>query len=108
MADIVLNNGSVVEIKINFLTIKTMGEIGLKKLQKKFEKNKNDEDLKMIIASKMVYVILRSSGLMVTEDEALMLVPMDDDTIVNLFKEFEEKMNKFKKKQVNTIQNKMK
>lgn len=103
MHDIVLTDGSVLEVKINFLTIKMIGELGVTKLQKKIKKYPKDEDLKILLASKMIYTVLRSSGKAVTEDEALMLVPMDDEIIECVFKEFEKKMTAFKKKRANKL-----
>ena len=47
----------------------------------------------------MIYVILRSNGKKVDEEEALMLVPMDVEDITELFNQFGEKLNDFKKKE---------
>ena len=47
----------------------------------------------------MIYVILRSNGLKVDEEEAMMLTPMDADSIREIFEEFEKRLNEDKKKE---------
>ena len=47
----------------------------------------------------MIYVILRSNGKKVDEEEPMMLVPIDAGEIEKLFIEFKNKMEKLKKKE---------
>ena len=53
----------------------------------------------MELAGKMIYVILRSNGLKVDEEEAMMLTPMDAKSIQDIFNEFEKKLKEYKKKE---------
>ena len=53
----------------------------------------------MEIARLLIYVILRSNGKKVDEEEAMMLVPADATEIEKLLNEFKEKMEKLKKKE---------
>jgi hypothetical protein len=103
MREIRLEDGSLLEVKINFLTLKLIVDEDLQKIVDKFKKSPSDK-IKMKLASKIIYVILRSNGKKVDEEEALMLIPIDEDQIMNLFYEFEEKLENFKKKQENKIQ----
>ena len=103
MRDIMLTNGSRVSIKVNFLTIKLMVDEDIEKLEKQRDKHPNDVRLQMKLASKMIYIILRSNGLRVDEEEAAMLVPLDDEVIESVFQEFAQKMEEFKKKQENKM-----
>lgn len=96
--DIKLNDGTLVDVKVSFLTIKLMGEHGILSMQKKASKNPEDEELKILLASKMMYIILRSSGLKIDEEEALSLID-DTQTMELLMEDFSNKMEKFKKKQ---------
>ena len=57
------------------------------------------EDENMEAAAKLIYIILRSNGLKVDEDEALILTPMDPEVIRELFDEFGKKVEKYKKKE---------
>ena len=47
----------------------------------------------------MIYVILRSNGLKVDEEEAMMLTPMDTKSIQDIFNEFEKRLKEYKKKE---------
>lgn len=99
--DIRLENGELLSVKVNFLTLYLIKKTGIDKLQKKLETAKKEEieDLNIEIAAKMIYVILRSNGKKVDEEEAMMLVPIDAGEIENLFIEFKNKMEKLKKKE---------
>ena len=100
--DIRLTSGELLEVNVNFLTLKLIMDNGIDKLEKKIAKAKNDDEknqLSMELASKMIYVILRSNGKKVDDEEALMLVPLAVEDIQNLFTEFGEKLNEFKKKE---------
>ena len=48
---------------------------------------------------KIIYIILRSNGKKVDEEEAMILIPGDVDEIENIFNEFFKKMEEFKKKE---------
>lgn len=89
MRDIELTNGERLEIKINFLTIKIINDLKSK------NKTENDFDA----ACKVIYAIMRSNGKMVSEEEALALMPLDSDVIFDVFEEFKKKSEGFKKKQ---------
>lgn len=93
--DIVLTDGTVLHIKINFLTVYLFQKCNLEKLMKKAEKN---DRFNMEIAAKVIYCIIRSAGKNVTFDEALMLVPPDPDEIRKIIDEFKNKFEKYKKK----------
>lgn len=100
--DIVLTDGTVLNIKINFLTVYLFQKCNLEKLMKKAEKN---DRLNMEIAANVIYCIIRSAGKNVTFDEALMLVPPDPDEIKKIIDEFKNKFEKYKKKQTNSMKN---
>ena len=95
--DIRLENGELLSVKVNFLTLYLIKKTGIDKLQKKLKTAK--KDLNIEIAAKMIYVILRSNGKKVDEEEAMMLVPIDAGEIEKLFIEFKNKMEKLKKKE---------
>ena len=99
--DIRLENGELLSVKVNFLTLYLIKKTGIDKLQKKLKTAKKEaiEDLNIEIAAKMIYVILRSNGKKVDEEEAMMLVPIDAGEIGKLFIEFKNKMEKLKKKE---------
>lgn len=100
--DIVLTDGSVLHVKINFLTIYLFQKRNLENLMKKAGKNKK---LNMEVAANVIYCIIRSSGKNVTFDEALMLVPPDPDEITEIINEFKNQFEKYKKKQTYTMKN---
>lgn len=99
MKDIRLTDGTILEIKINFLTIKMLADLNIEKLSKGIEKNPSDKK-SIELAGKIIYAIIRSNGRRVDEEDAMMLVPADDKVINQLFLEFKEKIEVFKKKQV--------
>lgn len=103
--DIRLENGELLTVKVNFLTLYLIQKNGIDALQKKLKTAKPNKvnDLQMEIAAKMIYVILRSNGKKVDEEEAMMLVPMDASEIEKLFKEFKNKLEKLKKKEAMKI-----
>lgn len=94
--DIVLTDGSILNVKINFLTVYLLNKQHIEKLLKKSEKN---QDAQMEVAANVIYCIIRSAGKKVTFDDALMLVPPDPDVIKKIVDEFKEKFEKYKKKQ---------
>ena len=105
--DIRLADGSLFTVKVNFYTLyminKTNVEALSKKLEKEQSKKKKDEEailnLEMEIAKLLIYVVLRSNGKKVSEEEDMMLVPADSTEIEKLLNEFKEKMEKIKKKE---------
>lgn len=118
MNDVLLTNGELLAVKVNFLTlylIKKQGidkdSITLENREKKLAKIENKksreyftlkdkiESMQLEVASKMIYVILRSNGKMVTFEEALMLCPMDTEEIQKLIMSFKNEMEKVKKKE---------
>lgn len=99
-----LQNGSRLEVKINFATLYYMQEIGANDLAKKIDKlqkqkKKVSDNDSMRIAAKIIYAVLRSNGRKVTFDEALMLMPMDMEEIKKLMEIYTEEMEKVRKKQ---------
>lgn len=98
---ITLTDGTKLSVKVNFLTLYMIQSNGLAKMLKKTKRGKeklSDEE-NMEAAAKLIHVILRSNGLKVDEEEAMMLTPMDPDEIRTLFDEFEKKVEKYKKKE---------
>ncbi len=118
MNDVLLTNGELLAVKVNFLTlylIKKQGidkdSITLENREKKLAKIENKksreyftlkdkiESMQLEVASKMIHIILRSNGKMVTFEEALMLCPMDTEEIQKLIMSFKNEMEKVKKKE---------
>ena len=62
-------------------------------------KSELTDDENMELAGKLIYIILRSNGLKVNEEEAMMLTPMDASSIQDIFDEFEKRLNEYKKKE---------
>lgn len=94
--DIKLTDGTILNIKINFLTVYLLQKQGIQKIMKKAEKN---EKYNMDVCANIIYCIIRSAGKKVTFDEALILVPPDPDEIKKIVEEFKLKFEKYKKKQ---------
>ena len=118
MNDVLLTNGELLAVKVNFLTLYLIKKQGIdkdsitlenreKKLAKIEDKKSREyftlkdkiESMQLEVASKMIYVILRSNGKMVTFEEALMLCPMDTEEIQKLIMSFKTEMEKVKKKE---------
>ena len=93
---ITLTDGTKLEVKVNFMTLYLIQKHGLDKV---INKEALSEDENMEAAAKLIYIILRSNGLKVDEDEALILTPMDPKVIRELFDEFGKKVDKYKKKE---------
>lgn len=91
-----LTDGSKLNIKVNFATLYYIKKSGLEKFMKK-KKTTEDDDMEM--AARLIYVILRSNGRDVTMDEAMMLVPIDDEVITQVYNDFKDKLEKYKKKE---------
>lgn len=91
-----LTDGSKLEVKVNFYTLYLVKMNGIdKKIDGKSELT---DDENMELAGKLIYIILRSNGLKVDEEEAMMLTPMDASSIQDIFDEFEKRLNEYKKK----------
>ena len=107
--DIRLADGSLLTVKVNFYTLYMINKTNVEKLsqrldreQKKEEKVRDEAkilDLQMEIAKYLIYVILRSNGKKVDEEEAMMLVPADSQEIEKLLNDFKDKMENLKKKE---------
>lgn len=97
-----LTDGTKLDVKVNFLTLYMIQKDGLAKLMAgkngKIRENLSDEE-NMEAAAKLIHVILRSNGLKVDEEEAMMLTPLDPEEIRTLFDEFEKKVKEYKKKE---------
>ena len=92
-----LTDGSKLEVKVNFYTLYLAKMNGIdKKIDGKSELT---DDENMELAGKLIYIILRSNGLKVNEEEAMMLTPMDASSIQDIFDEFEKRLNEYKKKE---------
>lgn len=100
-----LTDGTKLAVKVNFATLYYIQKSGADKIIKKQERlREKGKDLSegdgMTLTAKLLYSILRSNGIKVAdEDEAMMLIQPDEDTIVEMMEEFEERMNVYKKKQ---------
>ena len=92
---ITLTDGTKLEVKVNFLTLYMIQKNGLAKILTGKKENELSEDENMEAAAKLIHVILRSNGLKVDEEEAMLLTPMDPKEIRLLFDEVE----KYKKKE---------
>ena len=114
--DIRLSNGELISININFYTLKLLAQSNLSSLERKIDKlkeklasTKSEEKIQDInneinalsyeMIGKIIYIILRSNGKKVDEEEAMILIPGDVDEIENIFNEFFNKMEEFKKKE---------
>lgn len=114
--DIRLSNGELINININFYTLKLLAQSNLSSLERKVDKlkeklasTKSEEKIQDInneinalsyeMIGKIIYIILRSNGKKVDEEEAMILIPGDVDEIENIFNEFFKKMEEFKKKE---------
>ena len=114
--DIRLSNGELINININFYTLKLLAQSNLSSLERKIDKlkeklasTKSEEKIQDInneinalsyeMIGKIIYIILRSNGKKVDEEEAMILIPGDVDEIENIFNEFFKKMEEFKKKE---------
>ena len=90
-----LANDETLNISINFLTIKTLSDLGAMKMDFKTE----DPEIQIALASKLIYAVIYSSGKTLTMDDALRLVPIgEDDVFEALFDEFGKQMEAFQKK----------
>ena len=93
---ITLTDGTMLEVIFIFMTLYIIKNNVLDML---INKEALSEDENMEAAAKLIYIILRSNGLKVDEDEALILTPMDPEVIRELFDEFGKKVDKYKKKE---------
>lgn len=92
-----LTDGTRLPVNVNFGTLYYLQKMPkFYKLAKKQEKLTDPE--KMDLAAASVYAILRSNGKTVTFDEALQLVPMDDEQIRVLLEGFSARCDEYAKK----------
>ena len=89
-----LTDGSKLEVKVNFYTLYLVKMNGIDKKLDGRDDLTDEENMEL--AGKMIYVILRSNGLKVDEEEAMMLTPMDAKSIQDIF---EKKLKEYKKKE---------
>lgn len=99
-----MKDGTRIDIKINFGTLYYLQKIGANELAQRMEreekkKHKVSDDDQMEFTAKVIYAVLRSNGREVTFDEALMLMPMDEDCIRTVISAYEKELKKIKKKQ---------
>ncbi|HAM62121.1 MAG TPA: hypothetical protein DCP62_00175 [Erysipelotrichaceae bacterium] len=90
-----LANDETIEMNVNFLTLKSMGDQGL------FTADFASENIKdrIDIAAKLIYALMYSNGKKVTMEDALRLVPIgEEDTLMELIEEFQLRMEAFQKK----------
>lgn len=93
---ITLTDGTKIEVKVNFMTLYLIKKSGLDRV---INKKHLSESENMEAAAKLVYVILRSNGMKVDKEEAMILTPMDPEEIRTLFEEFGKRVEKYKKKE---------
>ena len=105
--EILLSNGELLQIKINFMTLylirkekvdKATQRLKFKETRLKGMKSKNSKeyrdlnekinDQQMDIAAQMIYVILKSNKKNITFEDALMLCPADTSQIQKLIDSF--------------------
>jgi hypothetical protein len=102
--DITLNDGTILNVKVSFGTMYFLNkQDSYKKIQEKLKENPNsdlsdNENLEM--AACFIYAILRSNGRTLSFDDCISLVPLDTSKIEQLFNEFKEQIDKYKKKEV--------
>ena len=95
---ITLNDGTKLEVKVNFLTLYMIQKSGLGKLLTSKSgkgKAKLTDDENIEAAAKLIHIILRSNGMKVDEEEAMLLAPMDPEEIRM---SLEKKLKNIKKK----------
>lgn len=116
--EILLSNGELLQIKINFMTLylirkekvdKATQRLKFKETRLKGMKSKNSKeyrdlnekinDQQMDIAAQMIYVILKSNKKNITFEDALMLCPADTSQIQKLIDSFAKQMEIIKKKE---------
>lgn len=97
MQQVVLSDGRTVELKINFLTLKLLAtNKNLKQLDKDLESD--DVDVQFDALGSLLHSILRSNGVSVTVDEALALLPLEDESFFEMIDETRKQLESFKKK----------
>lgn len=93
-----LTDGTRLSVNVNFGTLYYLQKMPkFYKLAKKKKESLTDTE-KMDLAAASVYATLRSNGKTVTFDEALQLVPMDDEQIRVLLEGFSARCDEYAKK----------
>ncbi len=97
MQQVKLADGRTVELKINFLTVKLLAT---NKNLTKFDQDldSDDPEKQFEALGGLLHAILRSNGVSVTEDEALALIPLEDEAFFNMIDETQKQFENFKKK----------
>lgn len=95
-----LTDGTRLQVRINFGTLyylqKCKGFYAKTKKVEQKKKLRNDESFEL--AANIIYAVLRSNGKVVTQEEALQLMPPDTDSIKKLLNDFQEEYEKYSKK----------
>lgn len=116
MEDIRLANGELLEVEVNFMTLKIMSraetqfrEYKMEKLRNSIKKCKDKDkcfemecqlqEMEMEHMADMIYAVLRSSGKKIDRDEAMRLIPGDGEEIKKLVEQFNDKFEEMKKKE---------
>lgn len=95
-----LTDGSTIEAKVNFATLYYLEKSGLQKYAGKQPESFSDEE-KVELAAKMIYILLRSNGRNVSEEEAMLLAPVDvaeGSEFAEVFEDFRKKLEDYSKK----------
>lgn len=96
-----LNDGSRLEVKVNFGTLYYMQkQKGFYRIAKKAEseREKLTESESMEFTANIIYALLRSNGRMVTFDEAICLMPADMETLKDVMDDFQKEYDRYSKK----------
>lgn len=99
-----LNDGTRMEIRVNFGTMFYLQKCGGAKLAEKLHEKQNkkikpNDNESMEFAAKVIYATLRSNGRAVSFDEAISLMPIDTTEIEELLGAYQDEVEKVKKKQ---------
>ncbi len=100
--DFQLTNGQMISIGVNFYTIDLMsdypngGFLGLEEAMK----NKDEDPGKAVKAcGYLLYCLIRSSGMMISQEKCLMMIGFDDiEKLMEIFEEYVQAVNKVSKK----------
>jgi len=90
-----LTDGTTVSARVNFGTLYYMEKFHVDKLAK----DEMTDDDAMEAAARMLHVLLLSNGRTVSFQEALVLCPIDTDEVMNVFADFKNRLEDFKKKE---------
>lgn len=94
-----LANGKIISIGMNFrsLQLLTAYEGGFKKLSQDIKGG--DISIKFNACVYMLYALIRAAGQEVTQEEAAMMIGIDDfDKLIDIFQDYSEAVENFQKK----------